>query len=497
MTTLQRLLLLLPTLGLASVLGLGCPTGGDDDDVAIDDDDSTVADDDDSTVADDDDSAPLVLTVSGSVTAVDRESGEVLSDEEFVERGSSMIVYLTDDPADLSDPLDKFEYVTATGSWTTTLLGDGTQLYAVAVVDTNRNRVVEARDLLREHGGNPRLLLDADLLDVDITVDLAPRPTGGGGGCCDGPCTNIDGESILLTGATGEIAVTAYSPDLGAGPYEETYQSGPGAFDICVSDDRSYTSLLGIHDSDSNGYFEPSDDIGAAQINPIALGIGDVIGAVIEIPSATPITLPSPPPYVVLQGDAVFPAYTTGNVIVFTRIENTTYSSTTLPAPGPFALRAPPNAEDMTVVAVLDENGDGAYDAVTSPQGSTTVSTLTFDVQGLLISMIDPLDNSISGIVGYAGPVAAGDTLQIALLGTVGGSAPLATVSIPNPVFPQAYTVPDLLAGTYYVTGHLDIGSGGGSAGPGEPVGLYGGSPPSPVVLSGSSHPAAVDFLLQ
>jgi len=494
MTTLQRLLLLLPTLGLASLLGMGCPTV-DDDDVVVDDDDDSSVDDDDS-AGDDDDSAPMVLTVSGTVTAVDRDTGEVLTDEEFVARGNWMIVYLTDDPSDLSDPLDKFEFVTATGAWTSTLIGDGTDMYAVVVVDTHRNNIVEQHDLLREHGGNPRLLLDADLLDVDITVDLVPRGTGGGG-CCDGPCTTISGQNVLLTGATGQIAVTAWAPDLAVGPHEASYESGPGAFDICIPDSRSYTSLIGIHDSDANGYFEPSDDLGEAQINPIALGIGDVIGAVIEIPSANPISLPSPPPYVVLQGDAVFPAYTTGTVLVFTQVDNTVYSLTSLPAPGAFTLRAPPNAQDLTVTAVLDENGDGVWDAITAPQGSTTVSTLTYDVQGLLINMEDPLDNSVSGVVGYAGLVSVGDTLQIALLGSVGGTAPLATLSISDPVFPQAYSVPDLLAGSYYVTAHLDIGTGGGPADPGEPLGVYGGSPPSPVVLSGGSHPTSVDFLLQ
>jgi hypothetical protein len=504
MTSLQRLLLLIPVLAAFGVAGVGCPTGGDDDDVVADDDDvvgdddDVVGDDDDSS-GDDDDSGPAILNLAGEVTAVDRETGAALSDQEYTERGGPMIVYLTNDPADLSEPLAKFVLQTP-GTWSTQLLGDGSDLFVVVVVDDNGNRIIEQTDMLREHPMNPRLLGTADMLDLDIVIDLAAPDNGGGGGGGggDGPCTNIDGDAILLAGVSGEIAVTANSANLGVGPFAETYIPDQGPFSICVSDSREYTSLLGIHDTDGNGFFEPSDDIGDAQINPIALGIGDVIGAVIEIPSANNIVLPSPPPYVYLQGNVVFPGYTTGVIRVFVTANNTTYYSTVLPGPGGFAVRAPSRTDDVIVWAVVDEEADGVYDVTQDPYGQANpLDTLTFDVQGLLVSIVDPYDNSISGTVGWTGPADPGSVLHVALHDDPAASgAPVFNLEIQSPVFPQAYTIPELFSGTYYVTGYLDSTGAGGGAQPGDPFGFFGTTTPTAVVLSGGSHPQVVNFSL-
>ncbi|MCO4770840.1 MAG: hypothetical protein KDA24_12480, partial [Deltaproteobacteria bacterium] len=323
---------------------------------------------------------------------------------------------------------------------------------------------------------------------------------GGGGGGGDGsPCTTIEGDTVLLQGVDGEIAITANSADLGVGPFALTYQESSGPYSICVQDSREYTSLLGIHDSDGNGFFEPSDAVGEALLNPIALGIGDITGVTIEIPAATPITLPTPPPYVYLEGDVVYPAYTTGDVLVFASVGNTVYYSTSIPAPGPFSVRAPPNTNDVRVWAVVDLDSDGSYDLVWDPSGETTMDTATFDVQGLLVPLTSPTDNSISGVVTWSGLVSTGDALQIALHDDPEAEgAPVGEITIADPTFPQAYTVPDLLPGTYYVTGFLDIGGNGGGAQPSEPLGIYedSGGLPEAVVLSGGSHPINVDFTL-
>ena len=495
-----RVLLLVLSLSAAVMLGVGCPPGGDDDDSGTaNDDDSTAGDDDD--VVDDDDSGPFYVEIAlgGEVIVVDPASGAALTDEEYLvrARGGKMAVYLVEDPADLSAPLAKFVLETP-GSWSTVLFGDGTVIYAVVVVDDNGNRIIEQSDLLREHSMNPRTL-DQDLPDLDITVELAPLPTGGGGGGSAGPCSNINGVTVLLRGTSGEIAVTAHSSDLGAGPYEETYLSDAGEFDICIRDTRQYTSLLGIHDTDGNTLFEPSDDIGEAQINPIALGIGDVVGAVIEIPSATPITLPAPPPYITLDCDIVFPGYTSGDITVYSSVGSTVYSTSTIPAPGGVSLRSPPNTDDVRVWAVVDQDGNGSPNPIYEPNGQTFIDTLTFDVQGLLINIEDPTNNSISGTVVWSGLVSSGDSLQIALHDDPEGEGtPVAGVTITNPVFPQVFSVPGLLGGTYYVTGYLDVGGAGGGASLGEPLGIYEDTSgqPEPVVLSGNSHPANIDFIL-
>ena len=524
---LDRHLLFLQMVAAAALLGTACTPVNDDDDAAANDDD--VANDDD--LANDDDSSENMLTVAGEVTVVDRDSGEILTDYAYAERGGPMIVYLTTDPTNLSDPLAKFTLL-GPGSWSTRLPGDGTQIFVMVIVDDNGNRIIEQTDMLREHGQNPRLLDQSDLLDLDVVVDL-PSPDGGGGGNGGGGngddddaagggddddavsddddaagddddqdgCTTIDGTTVLLAGSTGEIVVTANSADLGVGPIVQEYQSAAGAFSICVPDDGQYTALLGIQDTDGNGFFEPDDEIGTAQINPIALGIGDVIGAVIEIPSAVPVSLPVPPPYVYLEGDVAFPSYTTGDILVFASVDDTIYYSQVLPAPGGFSLRAPPNTEDVQVWAAVDEDSDGSFDVVTDPVGyANLLSTVTFDVQGLLVNIVDPYDNSISGTANWGGLVSSGDALQIALLSEPGGgSAPAANLTIIDPVFPQAWTVPELLSGTYYVTGYLDAGADGDGAGPNEPIGLYSNSQGMliPVVLGGEAHPVGVDFSLE
>jgi len=503
MSQLSRFATTLSLTALIALFGLGCPNPADDDDSVPDDDD--VSNDDDS-AGDDDDSteAEVFITLGGAVIAVDRESGDVLSAADYTERGGPIIVYLTTDPADLSDPIAKFVMLEPS-TWQTTVLSDGSQIFVVAVIDDNNNRIIEQTDMLREYASNPRTLGTSDLLNLDIYVDLAAPSTGGGGGGGGGGgddvCSNIEGSTVLLAGVDGEIVITANSADLGVGPFAETYIEASGAFEICVNDERQYTSLLGIHDADANGFFEPSDSIGEAQINPIALGIGDVIGAVIEIPSANPITLPSPPPYVYLDGDVVFPAYTSGDVLVFVSVGNTIYYSSTLPAPGPFTVRAPSNTDDVKVWAVIDGNSDGAYDILLDPYGEESpLDTATYDVQGLLVSIVDPYDNSITGEVTWAGLVSPGDVLQVALLADQpgsGGGAPVAVLSITDPTFPQEYTIPGLLSGTYYVTGYLDVGGDGGGAQPSEAVGWVGGSQgPTPIVLSGESHVTGNDFTL-
>ena len=528
MTTNLRLLFLILCLSSAVMLGVSCVVIGDGDgDGDGDDDDTVEANDDDIADDDDDDSEPGDLTLSGTVIAVDQDSGVELTSVEYSERGGPLIVYLTTDPANVSNPLAKFT-MQEPGSWQTTMDGDGTEIFVVVIADSNNNRIIDQNDMLREYVNNPQTVLDEDLEGLDVILDLPSIGGGGddddnggngdddddnggngdddddtngnGGDDDDGDsCTTIEGDTVLLEGVDGEIVITANSADLGVGPFDMVYLNSAGPYTTCIQNSREYTSLVAIHDSDGNGFFEPSDAVGVALLNPIALGIGDISGVTIEIPAAVPITLPTPPAYVYLEGDVVYPGYTTGDITVYASVGANVYSSTTTPGLGGFSLRSPPNTDDVRVWAVVDQDGNGSPNPVYEPSGQTFIDTLTFDVQGLFINVEDPLDNSISGTVTWGGLVSPGDSLQIALHDDPGGEGtPVESITITNPVFPQAYSVPALLDGTYYVTGYLDIGGDGGGASMLEPLGIYedSGGQPEPIVLLGNSQPANIDFAL-
>lgn len=206
--------------------------------------------------------------------------------------------------------------------------------------------------------------------------------------------------------------------------------------------------------------------------------------------------MPTPNPYVYLTGTVTHGGYSGGDILVFTSVggpNGIQYYSATLPAPGPFSLRAPANTNNVVVWAVADENADGLYDLDDDPYDATSVmSTGTGPVSGLVLDLVDPLDNSISGLITYTGAVDAGDQLWVSLNTDPNfGGNPADFIIIPSPSFPAAYSFTDLPAGTYWMVAFLDYGSdSGGPVAPNEPWGTYG----APIVLSGGSHPTSASF---
>ena len=104
------------------------------------------------------------------------------------------------------------------------------------------------------------------------------------GGC---QVTELDGdveiEETEVYNPGNSVAVTTNNAALTAGPWDWVTRLGEGPWSMSECDWRGSTALLGYLDDDGNGYYEPSDPIGAAPGNPFILGIGDVSGIVLDL----------------------------------------------------------------------------------------------------------------------------------------------------------------------------------------------------------------------
>ncbi len=144
----------------------------------------------DEPVVDDDDAgpveppAPAPFWVSGEIVAVDRETGVVLSEAEFAQRASGIIVYALEDPDDLSEILGK-DTLAVPGEYAIEVEHERL-FWVVAVADWNHNRFIDDGDVLRHHPDNPLAARGGDLEDVDVWIDL-PVPVP------DEPCGDCEG----------------------------------------------------------------------------------------------------------------------------------------------------------------------------------------------------------------------------------------------------------------------------------------------------------------
>ena len=556
-TRLLGLLALLFALAATSLVGCPLPEQ-DDDDTPADDDDATAADDDDATGDDDDSTEPPLpdVTLSGEVIAVDRDTGIALTTEQYEQTAGFILLYVLLDPSDLEAPLAKIT-MAEPSPWSITLPANFGSVYVLAIADDG-DRIIGTSDMLREHTMNPRLVGTADMQDLDVIFDMPGDGSGwggpgwggggsggggdggggsggggdgggggsggggdggggsggggsggggsggggsggGGSGGTNSTCTTIAGDANLFGLPDGEIAVTSNSVALTEGPWNYQILPGPGEFSLCVANTRGATALLGIHDTDGNWMFEPSDERGEADANPIAVGGADLAGVQIDIPGATGgatgSSFPTPFSYIDITGSVTHATYAGGDILVFASIGGPSgiqYYTATLAAPGPFSLRAPPNTNNVILWAVADENANGLYEFDVEPSAaSPPFSTGAIALSGFQLDLVDPLDNSISGAISYTGAVDPGDSLMMGLHDDpMGQGAPIATIEVLSPTFPVSYFFDELAAGPYYVTAFLDVGSdSGGAVSSSEPWAMYG-----PVTLSGGSHPTGISF---
>ncbi len=379
----------------------------------------------------DDDDEILPVSISGQVIAIDRETGIELSSDEYHERAGLLLVYLLEDPDDLTQVVDK-RTLAEPGAWAIEDFNYEGHIHVVAIASDN-SPIIGANSLQRRYPFNPLRVEGRTLNDIDIVIDLpddwtangGPEPGGegssgggaGGGSGTTGGGDDDDGGSAVpgdddggnppgddddggggddddddddttpevvypdpttLSGSTVSsslpdeaIVVTSNSADLSDGPWGYSVLDGFGAFTITVANSHGDTGLMAYHDTDGNGLFEPSDTLGVPSGNPFELGVGDITGINIEIPASTPVVPPAPATYSPIIGQLNFGAYNpSGDILVFASYQTTggaPYSGIVMNSPGNFGLVCPSDAEDVLVWAVFDADGDGSYDINVDP----------------------------------------------------------------------------------------------------------------------------------
>ena len=502
----RRLLLL----GVLSLLLLGvdcedCDDWNDDDDAS--DDDDVVPDDDDAT-DDDDVTPPEPFVVSGEVVALDRDTGVVLTLAEYNARSGGIIVYAVPDADDISVIHDKDTLIDGPGDFEIPLDVVG-PFHMVAIADSDKNFFITDADILREYAFNPLAGAGQDIEDVVVYIDI-PMPQGddddddddtgpgdddddGGPGDDDddddddtGPGDDDDAWVCVNTVLAGEVTifdlpeemvgVSTNTVDLASGPLEWMTRDGSGPWDFLLpcEGDRA---LLAYLDADANMFFEPSDPIGVAEGNPFVLGIGDVYNIQIDIPAQEEVEIPAPISYVPILGTVAYGGFTTGDILVhasYVTTDGYLFSMATLAAPGGFSIIAPGDTDNVLVWAVLDADGDGAYDLSSDPfdyHGPVNTGT---GLSGIFLDLGEVPLGSISGTVTYPASVSAGDELHVGLFDTAtydpASGPPLQSVVVPAGGFPFAYDFTDLEPDTYWVGAYLDLGGDDPTdAGPEDP----------------------------
>jgi hypothetical protein len=432
--------------------------------IPIDDDDDA-ADDDDDAADDDDDSAYVApFTITGTVTAIDRDTGTPLTPEEFAARSGPLIVYVFPDPDDLTVAWAKV-VLEMPGEYEVVVPGDAGAIHATVIADYDNDQVISARDVRREYAFNPiNTVPGEDVEDVDLIIDLAPYGPGGPGA---DSFTTISGDANLVNVDDGPIRITAndanyFGPIYGCDCVVPL--AGAGPYSITVRDDLDggVTTLLGYLDRDGNGLFEFTDWIGEANANPLILGIGDVEGVQIDIPSGDDIAIPMPSPYVSILGTVEYGGYSSGDILVHASVDTPwgqTHDFELLGAPGDFSLRVPANTERVMVWAILDEDGDGNYDFTVDAFGSHGPIDVGGDsITDVVISLAPGAGaGSISGTVFYEGDVTSLDVLHIGLNADPKDPAPTFGAVYTDVTFPFEFTFPGVTPGDWWIGAFLDI----------------------------------------
>ncbi len=463
----------------------GCPPYGGEED----DDDATDADgSDDDDVSDDDDDVYLPVTFVGEVIGLDRETGEVLSTDEYLALAGAIVVYLVSDPADLSDPAGKATLVSP-GEFSITVDPNPGPLYLLAISDWTRNAIIDPADVIREYAGNPIYSglggeQEAEIfLDLQIFVDLGDH----GGGGTPVATTNISGPVTLVNIDDGPLAVAAFRDDGGGWPIYNKFDQASD-YSLDVRDPWDLARVIGFIDKDLNGMFEPSDWVGELTSNPVQLGIGDLAGAEIVIPSGDPSSLPAPTGYIDIQGDVTYSDYSGGEIVVSISDGSPSgqlFGRQTLAAPGAFAVRAPVARSGLVVWGLAEDGAMG----VIGPFSTGMVDEVGVN---LVLEAGAGTDNAIGGEIAYSGPMSSDDSLTVALF-EYSADTPLTILSVPNPSFPASYEFSGLPVGVYRVAGALDFGSDfSGEPEPDEPWGEWA----SEIALTGGTNADAISFVL-
>ncbi len=374
-------------LGLLIVLA-GCPPGwpSDDDDASVEPSETPAATPTPPTptnVPATPAPTPGALTISGDVIAVDWETGEPIDTSEYSQYAGRIVVYAVADPADLSQPVGKMTLV-APGAYVIDVEPGMGQLYVMAVVDSNRDSFITARDMVREAVDSPVTVENESLEDIDIYIEIwtgveggpgggggGPGGGGPGGGGPGGACAPFDGMVTYESEQPTNLAVAAFTSDyldiLGVAFRQE---SGP--YDLCATIYGASTNLIGYADADGNGMYEPCDPTGLAPDNPYALTEEGASGVDILIEGVGKPDLPMPLPYITISGSVVAHDAYAGTPIVVSASgshSGVLYATTTIDGPGDFSVRVPAYISGLLLSAITDSNGDGNLDPAVDASG--------------------------------------------------------------------------------------------------------------------------------
>ena len=462
-----RLLFLLLGISL-----LACPPYGgdaDDDDVGDDDDDST---------------DPLPIVITGEVITRSQESGGILSEEEYQARSGLLVVYMLEDPDDLTNVLWK-ETLDGPGAFSGVLDPNLGPVYATVIADCDGNSIIEDVDIRRNYPFNPIWSGVTDISDITLEIDIPVNCRGGGGGGDDEtPTTTISGPITLVNLPPAPVAVAVTDEYLESTGWWFRYNdAGATDYSITVRDwFGENLAVIGYHETDGNGLYEPSDYTGEVTSNPITIGVGDVTGAELVIPSAVPLDLPQPPGDLTLSGTVEYSAYAGGDILVFVSANDTNgqlLAAQTLAAPGPFSLEVPEGFEGMVLWAVEDPETDGQYSLASDANdtlGPFNVGTEDETGLSLVLEPVPSNVNSLGGTITLGYTAAPNDQLVISLLDDFSpGAPPVAVQYVGNPGATVDYMFVGLGNGQYGISAFVDVDSDS-TAGPaaGEPIG---GSP--------------------
>jgi len=456
-------------------------------------DDQNVVDDILDNIAQDDDDLPPVgpTNISGKIIAVDRITGLELNADEYAARARKVIVYVLEDPTDLSNIIGKVT-MDGPGDWRVEDIEFEGPVFAIAVVLQRWDIIVGSSDITRYHPFNPLQLNGGEIEEIDITLDIPQNWTGGGGPGVDhsgGNSSHFQGTVVTSSLADQQIVVTCNGEGFSAGPWHSTILDGFGPFDLsCGAHHGTTTALLAYHDTDGNGLFEPSDAVGPADGNPYVLGLdAPTPGITIELPSFADVPIPAPPAYQGIVGELLFGDFNpAGDILVFASHatpDGPVFSGVVLDGPGPFGLVAPSGSPSVLIWAVFDAEGDGEFDIAFDPFDSVGPYSMDSGDFGGMVTLdlggTNPSLGSVGGLVIHNGPVSADDILYIALASEVPTptSSPELSIVVSNPSFPVQYNFSDIETGTWWVTGYLDVGGDSPPAsnpggGPGDKIGL-------------------------
>lgn len=399
--------------------------------------------------------------ISGTVTAVDRTTGDVLDASTYAARSGKIVVYALLDPADLAHPVAKAT-LEGPGYYNMDVPENSGTLYIVAVADVDWDEVITSADLMREAALSPVTVAATGYENVDITLDVVEHGGGGGGPIDYSPFSgNVFYDDVDADRTN--IAVVGFRGDYASRVWGKSVQVGPGPYNLSVAIYGESTAIVAYADLDGNGLYEPCDPAGLAEGNAYALNQQGATGVDILIAGVGPVGLPQPIPYVSISGTVVAADNYSGTPILVTvRATGTAavVGSVSLPAPGNFTLRLPGKIGSVDVTAITDSDADGALNPLLDANGVASATVGSSSVGGVSITMTQPLtDTGISGRISYSGTPGPNDRIVVALFGEEGTVAdPLLTqiytASFPTPL---DYSILELAPGTYTVLAMLDV----------------------------------------